>query len=268
MATLKDIIKRNRKFTDPLAVAEAYYARLEEIADKKIAAAIEAAISDRTALFEKDLQSLSDSIPGIRTQVFAELKDALLEKINSMPDIKGDPGEPGKDADVEAIVKRIRSTIRTPEDGYTPIKGKDFSDGKPGKDGSPDTPDQVVSKVNKAGKKIKQDQIKDLDKAFKRLEEYIARVAKQKGGGSKGGGGMGNVQHESTIVTSATTSVPTNFRIAGGGYAIWPHYNGSALTRGKDYTVSTDQKTVNLLFTPDDPTPGQNNTVLNIYIRT
>ncbi len=151
--------------------------------------------------------------------------------------------------------------VEVAQDGRTPVKGVDYFDGKNGingKDGSPDTPDQVVEKVNKAKKKITQSSIEGLDKTF----AVINRSIREKGGGS-GGGGMGNVQHESKSLTSASTSVTTNYKIAGNGYAIWAYYQGQLVVRGNHYTVASDLKTLNLTFTPQDGT-----FIDLVYIRT
>ena len=74
---------------------------------------------------------------------------------------------------------------------------------------------------------------------------------------------MGNVIHQATATSSATTTVTTTFRIGGGGYALWVYYNGQLLSRGVQYTVGSDQKTITFTFTLDD-----SSTVDVIYHRT
>ena len=142
---------------------------------------------------------------------------------------RGEKGEPGRDG----------------EPGPTGLDGKD------GKDGSPDTPDQVIGKINSSSKKIKPERIAGLVEAL----QNTSRSSKR--------GGMGNVVHEEKAVTSATTTVQTASKIAGNGYALWLYYNGQLLTRGKQYTVGSDQKTITFTFTLDD-----SSTVDIIYHRT
>jgi hypothetical protein len=73
---------------------------------------------------------------------------------------------------------------------------------------------------------------------------------------------MGNTQHETKSVGATTTSVVTNYKISGNGYAIWVYYQGQAVIRGEGYTIGSDRKTINLNFTPID-----NSFVDVIYIR-
>lgn len=122
-------------------------------------------------------------------------------------------------------------------------QGEQGEKGEDGKDGSPDTGDQIVAKINNAKGKISVSAIAGLSKALER----IARNAKSSGGG----GGMGNVVHQSTAVSSATTSVSLQHRVAGSS-AIWIAYQGQTLALGTHYTVSG--KDIDLLFTPDDST--------------
>ena len=96
-----------------------------------------------------------------------------------------------------------------------------------------------------------------------RLNRKVADIVKRGGGSKPAGGGLGNIQHESKSVTSASTTVSTNSKIAGSGYAIWAYYQGQLIMRGVHYTVGTDQKTLTLLFTPQDST-----TIDIIYVRT
>lgn len=182
--------------------------------------------------------------------------------------------------------KRIKEEIR-------PKKGKDYFDGAPGKNGkdgkngrdgldglpgrdaSPDavasmvlhqlpqskelSPDTIVSKVNSATRKIALKSIQGLSEEI----SGIKRVVRERGGGGKAGGGMGSVQHQATSTSSATTTVSTSHRIAGKGFALWVYYNGALLSRGVQYTVGTDLKTITFTFTLDD-----SSTVDVIYIRT
>ena len=271
MATLADIIKKKKATGEltPDSLRAFIDLELERKLSEALQKALPEALGDMNARVEKALNLVIDE------RVAKALKG---EKGDS---VQGPPGKNAEDLDevVARTVPVVLSHIQQPRDGnrgpkgddgldgYTPIPGKDYPTipqvkeiasavaektlvGKKGEDGSPDTPDQVVEKVNDATKKIKPDRVEGL---VEKINDIVKR-------GSKGGG-MGNVQHEHTSVSSATTSVSTTFNIGGGGYALWVYYNGQFIARGIDYTVSG--KTLPLLFTPQD------GTVMDvIYIRT
>lgn len=90
--------------------------------------------------------------------------------------------------------------------------------------------------------------IKGLSEEFTGIQRQIRE---QRGGG---GGGIGNFQHETKNVSSATTSITTNYKIGGGGFAVWAFYEGALIVRGTAYTVNADHKTLPLQFVPDDGT--------------
>lgn len=111
---------------------------------------------------------------------------------------------------------------------------------------------EIANRLNTTKETIDASVIKGLLKTIEELKRAIR--AKEKGGGG-GGGGMGNVQHESTNVSSATTQITTQYKIAGNGYAIMgAYYQGQLIMRGTHYTVGGDRKTLSLLFTPQDAT--------------
>ena len=171
----------------------------------------------------------------------------------------------------EEITEHIRTrTIEIHgEDGRTPVKGVDYSDGEkgepgpkgePGADAVPDyeaiahhvltlipEPEDLTEKLKElAEKKITIDDVNGLKAA-------LERIARNRGGGG-GGGGAGQMQHELKSISSATTTVSTTYKIAGAGTALIVAYNGQAIARGTDYTVGSDYKTLTLLFTPADST--------------
>jgi hypothetical protein len=212
-------------------------------------------------LFEETIQTLTSKVEqvilGLQNKDFTGEKGDRGEKGNRGDSVVGPQGEKG-------------------ESGYTPIKGKDYFDGKDGKDadetkivneviekipkpkdgkdGSPDTPIQIADKLNTLEEKVEIKVIKGLKKWMQAINQS-AKSAVQKGGG------MGNVQHESTAINSSTTYVDTNFNIAGSGYALWAYYQGQMIARGVGYSVSG--KRITLLFPPGD------STFLDvIYIRT
>lgn len=152
----------------------------------------------------------------------------------------------GKDS--EATVEFVRETFKKLEADTKDEIQRIFSDverfkgekGDKGDDGDKgDTGDSVKL----------EDILEEIKPELTRIREEVKKVASQK---QSGGGGMGNLQHESKAVSSGTTSVNTTYTVAGGGYAIWAYYQGQLIMRGVHYTVSG--KTINLLFTPEDNT--------------
>lgn len=129
-----------------------------------------------------------------------------------------------------AEIQRIFSDVER-------FKGEKGDQGIPGDKG--DTGDSVKL----------EDILEEIKPELARIREEVKKVASQK---QSGGGGMGNLQHESKAVSSGTTSVNTTYTVAGGGYAIWAYYQGQLIMRGVHYTVSG--KTITLLFTPEDNT--------------
>lgn len=213
-----------------------------------------------------------------------EMEEEIGEKLSEnyvdfneiLKSIRGQPGDPGKKGD----------------DGYTPIKGKDYNDGKDyvlTEDDKKEianqikvpviekvveivkepvvtqqitneikevaryeTPKQIAGKLNTLEEEVEMKVIKGLKNWMNNVKTHVVK-----------GGGIGNFQHETKAVSSGTTSVTTSYRISGGGYAIWAFYQSANIVRGTHYTVGSDFKTLTLTFTPQD------NTFIDIiYVRT
>lgn len=133
--------------------------------------------------------------------------------------------EDGKDADEEYIIKRILNKMKSTEPG---------KQGKPGKDGSPDTPEQIADKLNTLEERVDMKVIKGLKTYFDNLNKKLQSIKSSKGGG----GGMGNVTHQTFSVGSTTTSSSLNSNVAANGNAIWARYQGQMLVKDTHYTVS------------------------------
>jgi len=116
----------------------------------------------------------------------------------------------------------------------------------------PETAGKLIEKINTQEESIAISIIKGLTKRLEAIEREIRRKDKK---GSGGGGGMGMPQHETFAVSSATTTITTNYPIAFNGNAIMTaNYQGSFIVRGTHYTVGGDRKTLTLLFTPENET--------------
>lgn len=119
-------------------------------------------------------------------------------------------------------------------------------------------PEQIAKKLNSLEEVIEQKVIKGLKEKFEEFKNAIKNIQRAKGGG----GGMGNVQHESFSVSSVTTTISVSQKISGMGYAIWAYYNGQNIVRGTHFSVGNDLKTLTLTFVKND------NTIIDIiYIR-
>lgn len=206
--------------------------------------------AERDAEHKKKIDELARATENAKASADTSLKrhiEARAIEIKGQKGEKGDKGEPGK-------------SIKGPQ-GLQGKPGKSIQGkpGKPGKDGSPDAPDVVVEKVVKSRKKIPMEKIDGLPQTL----TEVRRMVREKGGGKGSGGGMGNIVPYHVSVSSVTTSVQTPSKVAAGGYAEWVYYNGQFIARGIDYTLSSDLRTHNLLFTPQD-----GSVVDIIYVRT
>lgn len=231
---------------------------------QKLETFIDAVLADTKSTLVEDAKKLANNMISVADKLREEISndaDTAVSKINTIASqntrflnekqvaILNDVTRRAEKVinDAEAKAERILAaldTMRGPQ-------GEPGPKGEKGADGSPDTPDEVVAKINSAKTKININAIAGLSKAFERLQ--------RNGKSSSGGGGMGNVIHESKDVTSATTEVILQHKVAGAS-AIWIAYQGQTLALGTHYSVSG--KTITLLFTPVD------STVLDItYIR-
>lgn len=112
----------------------------------------------------------------------------------------------------------------------------------------------IAGKLNTLTEEVDKKVIKGLEKWMEFVMSSLKDRRGSKANGSSGGGGMGNVQHENTATSAATTSVTTSYKIAGNGTALWVYYNGQQLFKGTHYTVGSNQKTITFLITLEDST--------------
>lgn len=177
-----------------------------------------------------------------------ELIDLIIPLIP--PPVKGDSGKDAPLPTKKELLKLIKPLIPEVKDGYTPIKGKDYFDGKNGKDGTEIKPLEIAEKLNTTKQSVEMKVINGLEKALDLLGKNIQEALRK-----SGGGGMGQPQHERFSTSSSTTTITTAYPIAAGGLAIFGlFYNSGQLHRGRQYTVGSNRKTITLQFTPDDGT--------------
>lgn len=186
--------------------------------------------------FGKEMQKLLEASTQEMGSVMVNHNKQFTELSETVKTMCADSMEEAKEK-MNRYAEKVE-TMRGPQ-GIQGIAGKD------GKDGSPDTPQEIADKLNTTTDLVEMKVIKGLDQRLKSLQKA--------GKGSKGGG-IGNTQHETKNVSSATTTVQTTYAIAGAGYAITAFYQGQFIARGTHYTVGSDFRTLTLLFTPDDST--------------
>jgi hypothetical protein len=245
--------KKLEKTASPmeLFVAQNLYQVMEQLIEAthgeetaKLQAEITAFTNDFFVKFKNLGEQIASSIDSDTTAKKNETIQAIAKMMVELSTFKTDcltkidEHNRAVTAQADAKVARILNNI---EDFRGP-QGFEGKIGAKGVDGSPDTPEQIITKVNKAGG-VKMTAIEGLSETIK---------AVKKAGGGKSGGGMGNMQHETKSVGSATTSVTTTYGVAAGGRAIWVYYQGQGLAYGTHFTVSG--KTITLLFTPVDST--------------
>jgi len=126
----------------------------------------------------------SEKLSGDNTTNLTELKAEFTKLI--------DKALKDQEDGMNFIRDKVRK-IREGTDGYSPIKGVDYFDGKPGKDGAPgkdapvDTPRQAKKKIKLLKKKLK---IKDIKNLRKELDELRgSQTVHSLSGGSGGIGG-------------------------------------------------------------------------------
>ena len=194
------------------------------------------------------------------------LKKEMIDKIeenvalakNGIKELKGDDGKDYllTEDDKKEIANKIKVPIvKQIIEKREVIKEQPINNIKEIKIENPVTGKEIVDKVNDAKNKVLIKSIKDLPEELEKLQRSIREKISSRSSSKSGGGGMGNTQHESKSVSSATTSVTTTYKIAAKGYAIMGvYYQGQMVARGVGYTVSSNRKTINLLFTPVDGT--------------
>ena len=259
--TLAEIIKKQRMQKDPAFANLQYLERLEELVNAEIKRKVEELVTGKEDEFNRAIDELKDNF---QKELGDVIKDIPLIRNQIIKDLKG-------------------------EDGYTPIKNKDYFDGrtptstellfliKPlipkienGKDAKPEDvvplvleklppmkelkPDEVVEKINTAEKKVLLSSIEGLVEMFANIKRTLVRK-------ESGGGGMGLPVPQTFTGDGSTTSFTLSNNVAAGGRAIWVYYNGQWLVPTTHFTISG--KTISLTFTPE------NNTSIDVlYFRT
>lgn len=265
--TMQEMIK---KTNDPVGFAIEQIERAQEESEKKLTSLIEVAKKDFISILDEKIKQSSQRDEELigRIAIKVATKMAGLEKGVDYFD-----GETPTDEELIALIKPLIPAPIKGEDGKSPTKEdllkiiKPLI--KPGKDGETptderlisliqkvmpnlgeDTPEKIADKLNTLDEKVNMSVIKGLADKFKTFQNLL----KERKSAPKSGGGMGNVVHETTAISSATTTITTAQKIAANGNALWVYYQNGFIVKGTDYTVGGDRKTLTLLFTPQDST--------------
>ena len=233
---IKNAIKKRKGSTpisaEDMAVLSLEIKNLGEKESKKDFDVIKSAVREHISeIMQEELVPIIEEWVNSLTATLIDegMKGEKGDKGDSVKGDKGDRGDKGEKG------KSLQGTARP--QGDVKVKGKKGDKGEKGEQGSPDTVKEIASKLNTEDGIIKMDVISGLNQKL----ESIGAAARQrnKKGGGKSGGGMGNPEHETFSISAATTSVTTEFKIAAGGNAIFKAaYEGQELHKGVHFTVS------------------------------
>lgn len=206
---------------------EDFSEKLTTLADKLTKETTETANTEKTQLLEEVKQAIQD-MKAIKASLTNDMNFSTTELLNT-------------------VSRRADEILSNIEKQRGP-QGEPGAPGKPGANGSPDAPKEIASKLNKTKESVNLSVIKGLQEKL----EQVTKLAKR--GGGKGGGGVGQPQHETKSVGSGTTTISTQYPIAAGGRFVFLFYQGQNLAYDTHYTVGGDHKTITLTFTPTDST--------------
>ena len=221
----KVMLAETKEYADKLLKGQ--QRAVEEKIASELRAKTEETIDKLIREFREKVEEIPKPADG-RSPTKGELLD-LIEEV--MPEVQD-----GKDADEEAVVESVLGRLPHPKDGQSPTK-KELK--------------ALISPlIGAMEERVK----KSIASALRGLQNANRSVARS-------GGGIGNPQHETKNVSSATTTVTLTYNVAANGRMIWAYYQGQNLVYGTHYTISG--KTMTLLFTPQDST-----FIDIVYIRT
>jgi len=166
----------------------------------------------------------------VKQELQVLLKEALGEE--GALTLKGERGftpKAGIDFLTPSDMARLRSQARGSDGlaGAVGLSGRDGKDGRNGLDGVSVTAEEIKALL------------------APEIEEIKREIIRTRKGSKGGGGGVGDIQHESFSVNAGTTTVQTDFPIAGLGTAIYmASYQGQNLELTNHYTVGSDLRTI------------------------
>ena len=172
LAKLENLIK----LLDEQVTKEDFTKAFEQVLN--LVVQIEKRTADAIAQLEKTYATLMDKMQSNHVSAYSDLKGQVDhvfvgDKINEIK-----KQHDSKMAEVDKKIANIK-------DGYTPIKGKDYFDGKSikGDSGSPDTKQQILEKL----RNIPVDMIEGLREELDKIKKEAKRVPYVVGGSAGGG---------------------------------------------------------------------------------
>lgn len=196
-------------------------------------------------------QELNQEISDEKRQIFTDIQKNItqLESLYSeMRDVL--------EANKQDALNKLDQKLTVLFDSIDKFKGEPGEPGQPGIQGEPGksvTKEEVLAVIRP-----------QVEKELKQLREQVRANLKKAG---KGGGGTGDIQHESKSVSAGSTTVQTSYPIAANGNAlIKVAYRKFIWHKDIDFTVGADRKT--LTFTSDASGTFINSSTVEItYIR-
>jgi len=196
-------------------------------------------------------------------------KQELLDLIipNIPPPIKGDsPTQEELSGLILSLVPSLKGDTPSREDLLNLIKPLIP---KKGEDGKKPTEKELLALMKPLIPKDIEKKIEKLSNKVDKVLEGIEKAAEKKRKTVPGGkaGGMGDPQHETFNITTATTAITTAYPIAARGNAIMKcAYQGQILHKDTHFTVGNDYQTIT--FVAGVQAQFENGTVAEItYIR-
>ena|SRR3990167_5775659 len=119
---------------------------------------------------QNEIDALRQAVSQLMTKIESKFDTSLTElksKTNSL--FVGDRVKKLED-DHGSRMKGVEERMAKVRDGYTPVKGKDYRDGKDGQHGNLITPEEVVNKVNQSETLIKKEQVEGLEELNKKVD--------------------------------------------------------------------------------------------------
>lgn len=131
----------------------------------------------------KETKEFLDKVKNFAEAKLKEIKDECQDGKSELKELSKKSKEEIESLCKEASkeYKRLMAKMakEKPKDGKTPLKGKDYFDGKDGKDGSPDTAEQIRNKLEnlKGAERLSTSAIEGLDDIIVNLSKLMSETS-------------------------------------------------------------------------------------------
>lgn len=205
-------------------------------------------------------------------EILNEHNEAELQKMSSELKALAETLESELKTSLNKLIQKIDTKISTIRDGKTPLKGVDYFDGQPGKNADEEaiistltqklpTAEKLALEIVKNGEatrdglelltgdnRLDKKAIRGLDEEFEKVNKRIASIPR--GGGARA---LRLVEFQFTG-DGSTTAFTLPHEPSGKGKAMWVYYNSAWLQPTTHYTLAG--KTITFTFTPEAPLSG------------